>query len=294
MARSLRERCSKWDGIDLVCIGRPDLDLEDPNSIRSVINDLKPDAVVSTAAYTAVDQAEDEPDKADRINAIAPGEIAAAANEINAAIIHLSTDYVFDGEKAEPYCETDPVNPNSVYGSSKLNREIAVRAANPMHVIVQTAWLYSPFGKNFVETMLELAAARDELRVVDDQIGSPSSALDLADAILKILDTWRQNPDLGLGKTFHLAGSGKATWCEFAKTIMEESRVAGGPHATVHGIASSEWPTKAARPKNSVLVCARFEACFGMRLPDWQSSTKTVLRRILGDHRPPAPACKEI
>ncbi|MGI9465186.1 MAG: SDR family oxidoreductase, partial [Aestuariivirgaceae bacterium] len=138
LACALHERAANRDGIDLVCVGRPELDLENPHAIRPILHELKPDVVVSAAAYTAVDLAEDEPDKAERINALAPGEIAAAANDIGAAIIHLSTDYVFDGDKTEPYRETDAVNPRSVYGRSKLKGERAVRAANPMHVILRT------------------------------------------------------------------------------------------------------------------------------------------------------------
>ncbi len=279
LARALYERAADDDAIDLTCIGRPDLDLAEASSIRSPIHDLKPDAVISAAAYTAVDKAEDEPDQADLINAVAPGEIAKAAREIGAAIIHLSTDYVFDGDKTGSYSETDAVNPKSVYGSSKLKGERAVAAANPKHVILRTAWVYSPFGHNFVKSMLSLAEGRDHLSVVDDQYGNPTSAFDLADAVLTITKQWQRSGPTG--KVYHCAGTGATTWCRLARHVFATSARYSGPVAEVAPITSAEWPTKAARPKNSQLDCSRLLNDYGWRAPEWQASVEKVIARLL-------------
>ena len=200
----------------------------------------------------------------------------------------MSTDYVFDGNKPGPYIETDPVNPRSIYGATKQQGECAVRSANNRHIILRTAWVFSPFGSNFLKTMLNLAKTRDELRVVGDQYGSPTSAFVLADAIGKVLHQWTDDPSHGSGETFHVACNGRASWCEFAAQILDESRSAGGPGADVQAIATSDWPTKAKRPQNSVLDCTKFESCFNVRLPDWQSATAAVVRRLVTeqDKRP--------
>lgn len=281
LARSLVERAAGGAAIELVRVGRPDLDLGRLESIGSAVTRFAPDVVVSAAAYTAVDRAEEEPNLATRINEEAPGILARAAFRVGARIIHISTDYVFDGRKIDPYIETDPVNPLCVYGQTKFAGEDRVRAEHPSHIILRTAWLYSPFGHNFVRTILRLAEMRDRLTVVDDRQGNPTSALDLADAILTIIAHWLKEPGSGLTGIYHCAGTGETTWCGFARHVLAVSREAGGPFADVVPIRSDQWPTKAARPVNSRLDCSKFARDFGWRAPEWRCSVSGVVRRLV-------------
>jgi dTDP-4-dehydrorhamnose reductase len=282
LARSLVERAGRRPGIHLVAIGRPKLDMESRGSAAAAIADAAPDVVINAAAYTAVDQAEDEPERAFRINGDAAGEVAEAAARAGAAVIQLSTDYVFDGRGEGPYREDAPVNPLGVYGRSKLAGEEQVRAANPRHAIVRTAWIYSPFGGNFVKSMMAAAATRDRLTVVDDQRGSPTGALDLADGLLAMIEAGG-----GWGETYHLAGQGTATWCEFAREIMAHCAALGLPHVQVEPIRTEDWPMRAARPRNSVLDSAKFEEAFGFAMPDWRISARTIVERLAQEHSAP-------
>lgn len=282
LVSSLLERGRGRAGIHLIPLGRPQLDLEIPGSAAAALRDTAPDVVINAAAFTAVDQAEDEPDRAMRINGDAAGELAVAARETGARIIQISTDYVFDGASPRPYGEDVPVNPLGAYGRSKLAGEEAVRAATPDHLILRTAWVYSPFGANFLKTMLRLAESRDEVGVVSDQRGNPSSALDLADGILEILGDWRRGGGTGLGRTYHLAGTGAASWFDFASVIFGYAAEFGLASARVTPILTSDWPTKAVRPANSMLDCARFHADFGFQTPEWQVSAKAVIGRLAG------------
>lgn len=286
---SIAERAAATPELELTFMGRPVLDLEDDESIRRTVAETAPDIIVSAAAYTAVDQAEDEFERAQQINARAPGVLAESARAAGARLIHLSTDYVFDGRKAEPYCEDDPVAPINAYGRTKLAGEEAIRAAFGDHVIVRTAWVYSPFGRNFVKTMLALAESREELAVVDDQIGSPTCALDIAEGILTIVRGWRHNSNQGLGETFHLAGQGTASWADLARHIFAVSEAAGGPKARVEGISTEQWPTPAVRPRNSRLDSSRFREAFGYSAPHWQKSVDLIVGRLLS-HPPAASA----
>src|SRR5689334_13543002 len=231
LARSLVERADSVPEFEIIAVGRPQLDLERTGSAKRVIDEIAPDLIINAAAYTAVDEAEREPDRAYRINADAAGEVAAAALGCGAPIIQISTDYVFDGSAAEAYDETATPNPINVYGMSKLAGEEQVRAANPRHVIVRTAWVYSPFGRNFVRTIMAAAQSRDTLTVVDDQRGTPTSALDLAGGVLQMLKR-----ELPLGEIYHLAGQGSTSWCAFAAAIMDECRRRGLPAADVQPI----------------------------------------------------------
>lgn len=278
LARSLVEGAPQ--DIEIVTIGRPELDLELPESIERAILDAAPDVVVNAAAYTGVDKAEDEPERAFRINAEGAGEVAAAARRVGAPVIQISTDYVFDGRSSGPYAEESPTGPLNVYGRSKLAGEEAVRAANPDHVILRTAWVYSPFGRNFVKIIMAAAQNNDALTVVDDQFGSPTSALNLADGILSILDRWRGGVRAGLGETFHLAGSGTASWYGFAEAIMAECKRLGLPGAEVRAIRTADWPTKALRPANSALDSSKFGRTYGYRAPDWRVSLRPVVERL--------------
>jgi dTDP-4-dehydrorhamnose reductase len=280
LARSLAERAQDRPGIEIILAGRPDLDLEIPGSAAAAVRSLAPQVVINAAAYTAVDRAEDEPERAFRINAEAAGEIASTAAEVGARIIQLSTDYVFDGAAAEPYQEDAPTNPLGVYGRSKLQGEELVRLNNPHHLIVRTAWVYSPFGANFLKTMMRLAQRNDAVSVVHDQVGNPTSALDLADGLLTILSDWSAGGRTGLGETYHLAGTARATWCEFAEAIFGECRRIGHPSAAVRPITTAQWPTKAARPANSRLDSRKFEKDFGFQMRDWRESVASTIARL--------------
>jgi dTDP-4-dehydrorhamnose reductase len=279
VARSLVERA----GIDIevVRIGRPDFDLSRPETIAPAIRTVRPDVVVSAAAYTAVDRAEEEPDLAFAVNALGAGAVAEASSGIGVPIVHLSTDYVFDGEADAPYGEDREPAPRGVYGVSKLAGERMVAEANPHHLILRTAWVYSPFGSNFVRTMLRLAAERDEIAVVSDQWGNPTSALDIADAVLLAAGRLHGRPDFAAYGVYHLAGAGATNWSGFARHILEASARLGGPNARVRDIATADYPTKASRPANSRLSTEKFAAAFGWHAPEWRNSTDEVVRRVL-------------
>ena len=285
VAASLLEAGQAHTGMEVVAIGRPELDLARPETVIAAIAAGKPDIVVSAAAYTAVDQAEDEPDPAFAVNAAGAGKVAEAAARLGVPVIHLSTDYVFDGSAPGAYVETDTTAPLGVYGASKLAGEQAVAAAGPRHLILRTAWVYSPFGRNFVKTMLRLAADRDEISVVADQWGNPTSALDIADAILHAATMLHDDKSVSAFGTYHLAGTGVTNWSGFARHILDTSRAAGGPWAQVRDIASKDYPTKARRPANSRLSSAKFAAVFGWSAPEWQRSTERVVRRIVVDRQ---------
>nr|WP_321440178.1 dTDP-4-dehydrorhamnose reductase [uncultured Hyphomonas sp.] len=268
-------------GIRIVTRGRPQLDLLEPGTIESAFEDLKPDLVVNAAAYTAVDQAESEEAAAFALNATAAGELAAAAARSGVPMIHISTDYVFDGTSAEPYVESDPVAPLGVYGRSKLAGEEAVAAANPDHVILRTAWVYSPVGKNFIKTMLRVGAARDELGVVHDQRGNPTSAADIAAGILEIAMQILSGKTPVKPGVYHMTAQGEASWADFAEHIFQCSAKAGGPVAKVKRITSAEYPTPVARPANSRLDCSKIAEAYGVVLPHWQGSTQACVEQLV-------------
>lgn len=283
LARSLLERSAALSGLEVAALGRPELDLEIPGSAAAAVRAAAPDVVINAAAYTAVDLAEDEPERAMRINGDAAGEIAAAAREVGAHIVQISTDYVFDGKNDRPYGEDAATAPLGVYGRSKLAGEEQVRRSNPNHLILRTAWVYSPFGQNFVKTMMRVARTRDVVTVVEDQQGNPSSALDLADALLAMLEHWRRGRRTGLGSLYHLAGTGSTSWFGLAESIFEECRGLGLPAAEVRPIRTKDWPTKAVRPAYSRLDSARFMADFGFRMPEWRLSVADVVGRIAAE-----------
>ncbi len=268
-------------GIRTVTRGRPQLDLLEPRSIESAFEDLKPHLVVNAAAYTAVDQAESEEAAAFALNATAAGELAATAARSGVPMIHISTDYVFDGTNAEPYVESDPVAPLGVYGRSKLAGEEAVASANPDHVILRTAWVYSPVGKNFIKTMLRVGSARDELGVVHDQRGNPTSAADIAAGILEIATQVLRGKTPVKPGIYHMTAQGEASWAEFAEHIFQCSAKAGGPVADVKRITSAEYPTPVARPANSRLNCTKIAEAYGVVLPHWQGSTQACVEQLV-------------
>jgi dTDP-4-dehydrorhamnose reductase len=282
VARSLREAAAGDNDIVFGCAQRPDVDLLRPASIAQALADFRPDIVVNPAAYTAVDKAESEPDQAFALNRDGARTVAAAAANQGAPVIHFSTDYVFDGTKDAPYVESDPVNPRSVYGQSKLEGELAVAAANPRHIVLRTSWVYAPFGTNFARTMLRLAAERDQLRVVDDQIGCPTYAPDIAAATIAIA---KKVVGMGWSPKFagvtHLAGPDALTWCAFANDIVRGVALRGGRSVPVNPIATSDYPTPAARPANSRLSTARLASVFDVRLPSLERSLADCLDRLL-------------
>ncbi|WP_273792598.1 dTDP-4-dehydrorhamnose reductase [Brucella anthropi] len=281
VVQSLLEKASQRPDLEVIALGRPELDLTKPDTVRRAMEAIKPDLVVSAAAYTAVDLAEDEQELAFMVNAIGAEAVAEAAKACGVPIIHLSTDYVFAGDADEPYVETDVTGPCSVYGSSKLEGERLVAQANPQHIILRTAWVYSPFGKNFVKTMLKLAETRDALSVVSDQWGNPTSALNIADAIIQVADHLAATPDFSTYGVYHLVGTGDTNWSGFARTIFSESAKLGGPTATVTDIATADYPTKAARPANSRLSTVKFQKMFNWSAPHWQSSLRDVVVRLV-------------
>jgi dTDP-4-dehydrorhamnose reductase len=268
-------------GHELIPLGRPALDLTArAMSIQDALAAAAPDMIVSAAAYTAVDRAESERDLAFAINATGAESVAAAACAIGVPLVHLSTDYVFDGAKPTPYVEGDPTGPTGVYGASKLAGEELVLAAQPNSAVLRTAWVYSPFGANFVRTMLRLAETRDEVSVVADQRGNPTSAVDVADGIIAVAANLVGDPAPARRGIFHMTGSGEASWAEFAEAIFAASATSGGPSATVRAIATADYPTAAARPANSRLDCTLLETRHGVRLPDWHGAVEAVVARL--------------
>ncbi len=280
VARSLVERAAHHAGIEVVAVGRPELDLENPSTVLPALAAATPDLVVSAAAYTAVDRAETEPGRAFAINAAGARHVAAAAASLGVPVVHLSTDYVFAGEGQAAHAETDQTGPQGVYGASKLAGEEAVMGANPHHFILRTAWVYSPFGANFVKTMLRLAGEREEVAVVSDQWGNPTSALDIADAILHAAPAMRAGAGRLRG-VYHLAGSGETSWNGFARHIFAASGAHGGPSARVRAIATADYPTAAKRPLNSRLASTKFATAFEWTAPDWRHSTEGVVKRLV-------------
>jgi dTDP-4-dehydrorhamnose reductase len=270
VAQSLIERVEGHSGIEIIPLARPDLDLADIGTIEKTLAEARPELIISAAAYTAVDQAESDTARAFVVNSAAINELGRVATKLNVPIIHLSTDYVFDGNKTSPYEESDPVAPLCVYGQSKLEGERCLTSSGADYVILRTAWVYSPFNKNFLRTMLHLAGSRDELNIVADQYGNPTSALDIADAVFTVADNLLSSRDGRLRGIFHMAGSGEASWAGFASEICISVKL-GGSSAIVHPIPTAQYPAPARRPNNSRLDCGKLERIHGVRLPNWKS-----------------------
>jgi dTDP-4-dehydrorhamnose reductase len=269
-------------GAEITALGRPTFDLTNPDAATATLVATVPDVIVSAAAYTMVDRAEDERELAFAINKDGAAAVARAATILNIPIVHISTDYVFNGENPTPYSESDPVSPLGVYGASKLAGEELVAQKTDNHVILRTAWVYSPFGTNFVKTMLRLAGDRDEVRVVADQIGNPTSALDVAAGIISVAKNLIKHPqNNSLRGIFHMSGSGSASWADFATEIFAQSRLLDGPEAKVTPISTREYPTPAPRPANSQLDCSKLFSTHDVSLPDWRISTAKILREII-------------
>ena len=281
VAQSLLERAPTWK-VDVHPVARPDIDLSHPAEVEEALVGLRPDAIVNAAAYTAVDRAESERDLAYRINAVGAEAVARAAARLGIPVIQLSTDYVFDGGLDRAYREDDPTNPLGVYGESKLGGERAVAAANGNHVILRIAWVYSPFGRNFVRTMLALAGKQETIAVVSDQLGAPTNAFDVADGIIAIAANLLDRPAATeLRGIFHMTGGGHTNRAEFAAAIFAASAAAGGPSARVVPVSTSEIPAAARRPANSRLDNSRLAKLHGVRLPDWRQSLQGCIERLV-------------
>jgi dTDP-4-dehydrorhamnose reductase len=282
VTRSLQLLANDRSDIVLGVGRRGDVDILEPAAVYSALKHFSPDIVVNPAAFTLVDRAEAEPELALAVNRDGARYVAEASQRVSAPIVHLSTDYVFDGTKESPYTEADSAAPMSVYGRSKLEGERAVIAANEQHIILRTAWVYSPFGNNFVKTMVSLSEKVDRLRVVDDQIGCPTYALDLAAAIVSIAKSikylgWRQS----FAGITHVAGPDEITWCGFARQIMASLTKHGQRAVPVDAIGSADYPTAATRPTNSRLNCQRAASLFEVRMPPLHQSLDRCIASLL-------------
>jgi len=256
---------------DVVATDRRELDLRDANAISRTVRKTSPDIIVNAAAYTAVDNAESEPDIAMQVNAIAPGILAEEAKRLGALLVHYSSDYVFDGSKKSPYQEDDAPNPLGVYGRSKLEGERAIVASKCRHLIFRTSWVYSSRGRNFLLTILKAAREKPELQVVDDQFGAPTSSSAIADATAHALQMH------GAQGLYHMTAGGQTSWFGFAQTILRNAAIS----TPVAPIRSDQYPAKVTRPRNSVLDNSRLEGAFGMTLPDWESQLEQVMAEVL-------------
>ena len=274
VAQALQQTLNKHE---LISLGRADFDLSQPENLREPLRRIRPDLVINAAAYTAVDQAEQEQELAFAINATAAGVMAEECAALGIPLIHYSTDYVFDGSKASPYSENDPTNPLGVYGQSKLAGEQAVRAANGQHLILRTSWVYSQVGKNFLLTMQRLLQERSELRVVGDQVGAPTSARSIAEATRQLIEHW-QAGTMQWG-TYHFSCSGETSWFGFASAIAEHLKAQGKNCALLTAIPSSDYPTPAQRPLNSRLNCQKLLQDWTVQLPEWREALSQVIGR---------------
>ena len=264
----------------VVCAGRPQVDLANPDTLLRALAKFKPCFVINAAAYTAVDAAEREREQAFAVNAQGAEHIAHLCADRDIPLVHLSTDYVFDGTAMRPYREDDPVAPLGAYGESKAAGEDAVRRCHPRHVIVRTSWVYAATGHNFLRTMLRLGAERDELSVVDDQRGAPTYAADIAGALSEIATQVLNAADFGAWGTYHLSSAGETTWYGFAKEIFRLLAEGGHPVPRLRPIATAEYPTPARRPAYSVLDGMKLRRTFGLRIPAWQDGVGRCLARL--------------
>ena len=304
------------DTLDVYTAGRPWLDLakltdnDKCEHLQKMIEDIGPDVVINAAAYTNVDKAQEEPDEAAAVNETGAGAVAMAAYKLGLPIVQISTDYVFSGDKQaqvfDPnnpdyegydeedledvranlsdgsYVETDPTGPKSIYGQTKLDGEKLVAYSNPKHVILRTSWVFSETGNNFLKTMLRVGSQRDELRVVDDQIGSPTHADDIAETIIKVSRKLIAKPDnQDLYGVFHMTSTGHTSWHGFAEAIFEASKLADGPQAVVLPIPTEEYPLPAPRPRNSRLDCSKLDNIYGIQMPDWKNKIMKTVVKVL-------------
>lgn len=271
---------------EVVSVGSAECDLADAQSVRELVRQVQPTLIVNPAAYTAVDKAESEADRARAVNTVAPGVLGEEAHRLGSPVIHYSTDYVYDGNKNSPYLETDATGPQSVYGRTKLEGEQALTAATPRHVILRTSWVVGAHGGNFAKTMLRLAGDREELKVVADQFGAPTSAALIADVTAHVVRQWlRDGSERFPFGAYHLAAAGETCWHEYARFVIGEAiglgRSLKATPERVHPIPASAYPTPAKRPHNSRLDTTKLREAFGLYLPHWQTGVRHILQQII-------------
>ncbi|MCC3245479.1 dTDP-4-dehydrorhamnose reductase [Methylocystis sp. WRRC1] len=271
--------------VEMIALGRPQLDLGVRDAVLATLRQTGCDAIVNAAAYTAVDKAESEPDVAMRVNGEGAGNVAEAAAELGVPLLHLSTDYIFDGALDRPYREDDPTGPTGAYGRSKLAGEEKIAAIHANHAILRTAWVYSPFGANFVKTMLRLGETREEVGVVADQLGNPTNAIDIADALIVIARRLAADPSPELRGVFHMTGQGEATWADFAEATFAIAERFGRKPVRVKRITTADYPTPARRPANSRLDNTKLKERFGVALPPWRASLENCVARLVTPSR---------
>jgi dTDP-4-dehydrorhamnose reductase len=269
----------------VIALDSSQLNLADPDAIRRIVRENRPDIIINPAAFTAVDKAESEPELAMAVNGIAPGILAEEACRLGAVLVHYSTDYVFDGNKPAPYTEEDVPDPQCIYGKTKLAGEMAIRASGCKHLILRTSWVYGVHGGNFVKTVMRLARERDELRIVADQSGAPTWARDLAQATLSAVAVWRKREwDDSLSGLYHLTAAGRTNWHQYAEEIVRLARQYDAALACkplrIRAIATHEYPTPAKRPANSALANDKIKHAFGIALPEWQDSLAECMRLL--------------
>lgn len=277
LGRCFKDRLPEnWE---LIATDSQTLDITDAASVMNMVKNFQPDAVVNAAAYTAVDKAESESDRAFAINAAGTHNLASAAQAAGAKFVHVSTDYVFPGNAKTPYVETDAPNPNSIYGQSKLAGELLALAANPNSMIIRTAWVFSEYGHNFVKTMLRLAKDLDSLSVVDDQVGNPTYAGDLAQAVIEALKL----PNFPIG-LYHYCGDKSVSWCDFARAVFQTATQSGRDFRVpvTNGIPTKDYPTPAKRPAYSVMGCDKIKAQ-GIKVSDWQAALNKIVPELLAE-----------
>lgn len=285
VGHALKTRLSQYE---VFALTREQLDLTRTHDIKRVVREIKPDIIINPAAYTAVDKAESEPELAYAINATAAQVLAEEAARLNAGLIHFSTDYVYDGCKASPYLETDGVSPMSVYGKSKLAGEEAIGEVSVPHLILRTSWVYGAYGKNFLKTILRLAAERDNLRIVADQFGAPTSSESIGNSVVQVLDAWQINQENQTG-VYHFTNTGEASWYEFSCEIVNNYNAL--KHANnwpvlkidvenIAAISTADYPTPAVRPANSKLDNTKLKNVFKLELPSWQQGLQQVMQTL--------------
>ena len=266
-------------------LNRQELDISNEDQLAQVLPNVSPSIVINAAAYTDVDEAENESDMAYAVNKDGPAYLARYCSDHGIALIHISTDYVFDGTKGRPYRENDPISPLGVYGQSKAQGEAVIRSRLKNHIIVRSSWLYSVYGNNFVKTILKLIHERPNIRVVADQLGSPTSASDLAEALLIIVTKIATGGNFDWG-TYHYCGKGITTWHGLAEKIIQLAQSYGPlPIKQVTPISTTEWPTLAKRPPYSALDCSRLKSHFGIELKPWQESLKHTMNRLFSENQ---------
>jgi len=270
------------EDISAFAIGRPGLDICEPRSVERALGDIRPDVLINLAGYTEVDGAESEPELAFALNSAGARLLAEAAARRDVPIIHISTSYVFDGQKRSAYVETDQTHPSTIYGKSKLAGEVEVQRANPKHIILRTEWIHSPFGRCFVSNILQRAQLGMPLKVANDQYGNPTYAPHLVDAILEVAAylTSRPPEDIPWG-VYHAAGSGTATWYDVAREVLVKSEQLRGLSFSLDAITSAEYSTPPHRSPNSELDCSRLEQAFGVKLPAWQTGVQECVAHLL-------------